>query len=71
LGDFSAESSVVHEKQLNILLIADEHLLESISQEMSCFMILLVTNLWLNQFSSKSSSGGAINTMNSSVRFWL
>ena len=71
MGDFSAENSVVHEEQLNIFLVADEHLLETISQEVSGFMILLVTNLWLLKLSSESSSGRAINTTNSSVRFRL
>lgn len=71
MGDFSAENSVVHEEQLNIFLIADEHLLETIGQEVSGFMILLVTNLWLDKLSSESSSGRAINTMNSSVRLRL
>ena len=72
MGDFTAVDSVVHEEDLDISFIGDEHLLESVREDVSGLSILLVANehlLWLS--TSEFSSGGAIDTSNSSVRVWL
>ena len=72
MSDFTAVDSVVHEEDLNIGLVGDEHLLESVREDVSGLSILFVANehlLWLS--TSESSSGGAINTSNSSVGVWL
>ena len=71
LGDFTAVDSVVHEEELSIFLAGDEHLLEAGSKLMSSGLILLVTNSWHLLLSSKSSSGEAIDTSDSSVRIGL
>ena len=72
LGDFSAENSVVHEKNLHIGLAGNKEFLESVREDVSGLMVLFVANehlLWLS--TSESSSGGAIDTSNGSVTVWL
>ena len=72
LSNFTAEISVVHEKDLNIGLVGDEEFLESVREDVSGLMVLFVANehlLWLS--TSKSSSGRAIDTSNGSVGVWL
>ena len=72
LGNFTAENSVVHEEELHILLVGDKEFLESVRKDVSGLCLLFVTNehlLWLS--TSESSSGGAIDTSNSSVGVWL
>ena len=71
LGDLSAVDSVVHEEELSIFLAGDEQLLEAGSQLMSCGLILLVTNGWHSLLTSKSSSGGTIDTSDNSVGIGL
>ena len=72
LSNFTAENSVVHEKNLNIHLVGDWEFLESVREDVSGLMVLFVTDehlLWLS--TSKSSSGRAINTSNGSVTVWV
>jgi len=71
LSDFSCVDSIVHKKKFNVLFTSDEHLFESATQGVSCFTILLATNLWHFLGSLKSSSGKAINTTHLSVRVGL
>lgn len=68
LSNLTAVDSVVHEKELDISLIGDKEFLETIWEDVSSLMVLFVTNehlLWLS--TSESSSGGAIDTSDSSV----
>ena len=44
MGDFTAVDSVVHEEDLDISFIGDEHLLESVREDVSGLSILLVAN---------------------------
>ena len=67
LGDLSAVDSVVHEQHLDVVLVGDQQLLEAIGEEMSGFLVLLVTNLHFLLSSSESSSGGRIDTSDGSV----
>ena len=72
LSNFTAENSVVHQENFNISFIGNKDLLETVWKEMSGLMILFVTDEHLFSLStSKSSSGRAINTSNSSVAIWL
>ena len=66
-SDLSTESSVVHEKQFNVLLVGDKKLFESTWQEVSSFLVLLASDLWHLLGTSESSSSSAINTSNNSV----
>jgi hypothetical protein len=71
LGDLSTVNSVVHEEHIDVGLVADEELLESVSEEVSSLLLLLVTDFHFLLHTSPSSSGLAINTSDSSVRFLL
>ena len=72
MSDFSTVNSVVHEEDLNVLFVGNWELLETVWENVSGLMVLFVANehlLWLS--TSKSSSGRAIDTSNSSVAVWL
>ena len=72
LCNFTAENSVVHEKEFDVTFVGDEELFETVWKNVSGLMVLFVTNehlLWLS--TSESSSGGAIDTSDGSVAVWL
>lgn len=67
LGDLTTVGSVVHEKELEIGLVSNEHLLEAIGEEVSGALVLLVTNGRHSLLTLESSTSGAINTADHSV----
>ena len=72
LGNGSAINSVVHEEHFNVHFVGDKEVLETVWKEVSSLVISFVSNehlFWLSTL--KSSSCGAINTSNSSVRVGL
>ena len=71
MANFSAVYFIVHEEELDVLLVCDQQFLESIWQSVSGEMVLLATNLWHFLGTLHSSSGEAINTSNLSVRVWI
>ena len=67
LGNFTAVDPVVHQKNIEVLLIADEEFLETVWKQVTSLVVLLATNLWHFLGSLHSSSGEAINTSDLSV----
>jgi len=67
LGNFTAVSSVVHKQNFEVLLVADEELLESVGKQVAGSLVLLATDLWHFLSTLHSSTSEAINTTHFSV----
>ena len=65
--DLTAVSSVVHEEELKVALVSDEHLLEAVGKKVSRLLVLLVTNGGHSLLTLESSASGAIDTADHSV----
>ena len=68
VGDLTAVGSVVHQQQLNILLVAEEEFSESIRQHMTSLFSRSITNLGQSLVASELSTDSGINTVGSSPR---
>lgn len=71
LSDLTAVNTVVHQQELEILLVGDEQLFESVWQKMSSSFGLFASDFHLFLVASHSSSSEAINTSNLPVRIGL
>jgi hypothetical protein len=67
LGDLTTVGSVVHEEELEVALVSNEHLLEAVGEEESGLLVLLVTDGRHLLSTLESSTSGAINTADHSM----
>ena len=66
VGDFTAVGSVVHQQQLNVLLVAEEEFSESIRQNVTGLSSRAITNGGHSLVASELTTDSGINTMGSS-----
>ena len=72
VGKLTGVGPVVHQEELEILLIADEQFSESILQHVSGLFSRSITDTWEGLVASESSTDSAINTVRESPRFlWI
>lgn len=62
MSDFSAESAVVHEKDVKVLDISDCEFLEAVGQEESSLLVGSVSNLGHLLVASESPSHAIVDT---------
>jgi len=63
VGNLSRESSIVHQKQLQISRILDQERFEAVGSEISSFLGGSVTNFGHRNLSLESSSHARVNTL--------
>ena len=68
VGDLTGVGSVVHQQQLDVLLVAEEELSESIRQHVTSLFSRAITNLGESLVASELSTDSGINTVGSSPR---
>ena len=66
VGDFTAVGSVVHQQQLNVLLVAEEEFSESIRQNVTSLSSRSITNGWHSLVASELTTDSGIDTVGSS-----
>ena len=67
LRDLTAIGSVVHKEDFEVLLVANEELLESVWKQVASLVVLLTADLWHFLSTLHSSTSEAIDTAHFSV----
>jgi len=68
VGDLSAVGSVVHQQQLDVLLIANKQFSESIRQYVASLLVRAITNGREGLVASELTTDSGINTVGGSPR---
>ena len=68
VGDLTGVGSVVHQQQLDVILVAEEELSDSIRQHVTSLFSRAITNLGESLVASELSTDSGINTVGSSPR---
>ena len=66
VGDLSGVGSVVHQQELEVLLVADKQFSESILQHVASLSGRCITNGWHGLVASELTTDSAINTVGGS-----
>jgi hypothetical protein len=64
VGNFSTESSVVHQQNIKITNVSDNEFSKAVGKMESSFLIVTITDLWHGFVASESSSHSVIDTCN-------
>jgi len=62
VGNFGAESSVVHQQNVEVSDVVDDEFLQAVGEMESGFLIVTVTDLWHWLVASESSSHSVVDT---------
>jgi len=62
VGNFGTESSIVHQKNVQIFDVVDNELFQTVWQVESSFLIVSVTDFWHGLVASESSSHSVVDT---------